>query len=107
MFDANFGMFEYEEERKTFLFSKSSFENNLQFELFGTVLGLAIYNQVFSHENTLEMSGFVNLPQSFRVCFHIFPTRFECSFSGNFVSKPSPCRLQKVTIKRRRCFTEN
>merc|ERR1719487_330251 len=47
LYNEDFGMFErVDDERHNFWFSKSSFENNLQFELFGSLLGLAIYNQV-------------------------------------------------------------
>eukprot|EP00812_Abedinium_dasypus_P010043 NODE_368_length_1627_cov_238.986641.p1 GENE.NODE_368_length_1627_cov_238.986641~~NODE_368_length_1627_cov_238.986641.p1 ORF type:complete len:492 (+),score=157.11 NODE_368_length_1627_cov_238.986641:3-1478(+) len=46
LYNENFGMFERIEESRNFWFNKNSFEVNLQFELFGIVLGLAIYNQV-------------------------------------------------------------
>merc|ERR1719456_1890557 len=40
-------MFErVDDDRQNFWFSKTPLENSLQFELFGIVLGLAIYNQV-------------------------------------------------------------
>jgi len=46
LYNEDFGMFERIDESRNFWFNKNSFEANLQFELFGTVLGLAIYNQV-------------------------------------------------------------
>merc|ERR1719422_957630 len=46
LYNEDFGMFQKNEESQTFWFNKNSFEANLQFELFGIVLGLAIYNQV-------------------------------------------------------------
>jgi len=46
LYNEDFGMFERIDESRNFWFNKNSFEASLQFELFGTVLGLAIYNQV-------------------------------------------------------------
>lgn len=46
LYNEDFGMFERIEESRAFWFNKNSLEANLQFELFGLVLGLAIYNQV-------------------------------------------------------------
>eukprot|EP00927_Polykrikos_kofoidii_P061396 TRINITY_DN56231_c0_g1_i1.p1 TRINITY_DN56231_c0_g1~~TRINITY_DN56231_c0_g1_i1.p1 ORF type:complete len:782 (-),score=165.34 TRINITY_DN56231_c0_g1_i1:203-2548(-) len=46
LYNEDFGMFERIDESRTFWFNKNSFETNLQFELFGIVVGLAIYNQV-------------------------------------------------------------
>merc|ERR1719421_2436849 len=46
MYNEDFGMFERVEESRNFWFNKNSFETNLQFELFGIILGLAIHNQV-------------------------------------------------------------
>ena len=46
MYNPDFGMFVLDTDAQTFWFSKTSFEANLQFELFGTVLGLAIYNNI-------------------------------------------------------------
>mmetsp|Transcript_22197 Transcript_22197/g.39990 ORF Transcript_22197/g.39990 Transcript_22197/m.39990 type:complete len:758 (+) Transcript_22197:41-2314(+) len=46
LYNEDFGMFERIDESRNFWFNKNSFEANLQFELFGVVLGLAIYNQV-------------------------------------------------------------
>jgi len=46
LYNEDFGMFERIEESRNFWFNKNSFEANVQFELFGIVLGLAIYNQV-------------------------------------------------------------
>merc|ERR1719230_976207 len=46
LYNEDFGMFERIEESRNFWFNKNSFEANLQFELFGIIIGLAIYNQV-------------------------------------------------------------
>jgi len=46
LYNEDFGMFEKVDETRSFWFNKNSFESKLQFELFGIVLGLAIYNQV-------------------------------------------------------------
>mmetsp|Transcript_35161 Transcript_35161/g.80504 ORF Transcript_35161/g.80504 Transcript_35161/m.80504 type:complete len:765 (-) Transcript_35161:67-2361(-) len=45
MYKEDYGMFE-KVENENFWFNKNSFEASVQFELFGSVLGLAIYNQV-------------------------------------------------------------
>jgi hypothetical protein len=46
LYNEDFGMFESSDESPNLWFNKNSFEANVQFELFGIVLGLAIYNQV-------------------------------------------------------------
>ncbi|CAK0890930.1 unnamed protein product [Prorocentrum cordatum] len=46
LYDPNFGMFTYNADNKTYWFSHTSLETNLNFELFGVLLGLAIYNRV-------------------------------------------------------------
>merc|ERR1719436_2248139 len=46
LYNEDFGMFERVDESRNFWFNKNSLEASLQFELFGIVLGLAIYNQV-------------------------------------------------------------
>uniref|UniRef100_A0A0G4F3Q5 HECT-type E3 ubiquitin transferase n=1 Tax=Chromera velia CCMP2878 TaxID=1169474 RepID=A0A0G4F3Q5_9ALVE len=46
LFNADFGMFIYNEDSHLFWFNSNSLEANLQFELIGKVLGLAIYNSV-------------------------------------------------------------
>jgi hypothetical protein len=46
IYKEDYGMFERIDESRNFWFNKNSFEANLQFELFGSVLGLAMYNQV-------------------------------------------------------------
>jgi hypothetical protein len=46
LYNEDFGMFERTDESPNLWFNKNSFENDLQFELFGIVIGLAIYNQV-------------------------------------------------------------
>ncbi len=39
----------------------------------------------YGTKTTLETSVNSYLSHPFRVCFHIFPTRFECKFSGGYV----------------------
>lgn len=46
LFNPNYGMFTYNENTHVFWFDRRSLESNLQFELIGVVLGLAIYNGV-------------------------------------------------------------
>jgi len=46
LYEEDYGMFERVDESRNFWFNKNSFEANVQFQLFGIVLGLAIYNQV-------------------------------------------------------------
>lgn len=46
LYNKDFGMFESVDETNNLWFNKNCFEVNLQFELFGKLLGLAIYNQV-------------------------------------------------------------
>jgi len=45
LFDPKFGMFVYEEEMQRFWFNKDSMDT-IEFELIGTLLGLAIYNGI-------------------------------------------------------------
>lgn len=42
----NFGMFQYQEATRTFWFSHLSIELDSEYQLVGSVLGLAIYNGV-------------------------------------------------------------
>lgn len=44
IFNADIGMFTYDEDTKLFWFNPSSLENDAQYTLIGLVLGLAIYN---------------------------------------------------------------
>jgi len=44
LFDARYGMFLVDEESRTFRFNPDSLESTLEFELIGTLIGLAIYN---------------------------------------------------------------
>ncbi|KAM4547804.1 ubiquitin-protein ligase E3A [Odontesthes bonariensis] len=44
IFNADIGMFTYDDETKLFWFNSSSLENEAQYTLIGIVLGLAIYN---------------------------------------------------------------
>ncbi len=46
LFDVNFGMFETREDSDLFTFNPHSYESDAQFQLIGTVLGLALYNGV-------------------------------------------------------------
>jgi ubiquitin-protein ligase E3 A len=46
IFDVQYGMFEENEQTRTFWFNSNSFEHENNFRLVGTVLGLAIYNDV-------------------------------------------------------------
>ncbi|KAL9643574.1 hypothetical protein ABK040_010187 [Willaertia magna] len=46
IFDVNYGMFEYNEETRSFWFNANSFESQDDFKLIGTVIGLAIYNSI-------------------------------------------------------------
>lgn len=46
LFNPDYGMFEYYNSVRLFWFNGASLESNLQFELIGVVLGLAIYNGV-------------------------------------------------------------
>jgi len=46
IFDVQYGMFEHDEKMGTFWFNSNSYENENNFRLIGTILGLAIYNGV-------------------------------------------------------------
>ncbi|XP_078602586.1 ubiquitin-protein ligase E3A-like isoform X1 [Branchiostoma floridae x Branchiostoma japonicum] len=46
IFNADYGMFIYDEQTHMYWFNPSSFETDAQFKLIGIVLGLAIYNNV-------------------------------------------------------------
>merc|ERR1719183_3188184 len=46
LYDPNYAMFNYNTSNKTYWFNPGSFEANLQYEMFGALLGIAIYNQV-------------------------------------------------------------
>jgi len=46
IFRADYGMFTYSEETRTFWFNPSSLESGVEFQLVGVVLGLAIYNGI-------------------------------------------------------------
>lgn len=104
LYQEDFGMFERVEESRSFWFNKNSFEANLQFELFGTVLGLAIYNQVIldakfptalykkliNTRTKLGLSDLVDfqpsLAKGFISLLEHDPATFEETFAGlNFV----------------------
>ena len=46
LFDANYGMFNYNEKTRLFWFNMYSFEPKIKFELIGIILGLALFNNV-------------------------------------------------------------
>ena len=46
IFDANYGMFTYNEKTKLFLFNLNSLESNIQFELIGIIIGLELFNGI-------------------------------------------------------------
>jgi hypothetical protein len=46
LYDPNYAMFTYNSSNKTYWFNPGSFESNLQYEMFGALLGVAIYNEV-------------------------------------------------------------
>jgi len=46
LFDANYGMFTYNEKTRLFWFNLNSFEAKIKYELIGIVLGLALFNGV-------------------------------------------------------------
>ena len=46
IFDANYGMFTYNEKTKLFWFNLNSLESNIQFELIGIIIGLALFNGI-------------------------------------------------------------
>ena len=46
IFDANYGMFIYNEKTKLFWFNCNCFESTIQYQLIGTILGLALFNGV-------------------------------------------------------------
>merc|ERR1719235_1047118 len=46
LYDPAYAMFRYNSHNKTYWFNPGSFESNLQYEMFGALLGVAIYNEV-------------------------------------------------------------
>ena len=46
IFNVNFGMFTYNEKTKLFWFNCNCFESTIQYQLIGTILGLALFNGV-------------------------------------------------------------
>ena len=46
LFDANYGMFKYNEKSRLFWFNLNSFEEKIKFELIGIILGLALFNGI-------------------------------------------------------------
>jgi len=46
LYDPCYAMFTYNSSNKTYWFNPGSFESNLQYEMFGALLGVAIYNEV-------------------------------------------------------------
>jgi hypothetical protein len=47
VFNPNLGMFKYNEDVQLYWFNGATFEPNVNFELVGTLMGLAIYNNMF------------------------------------------------------------
>lgn len=47
LFNPAFGMFKYNEDVQLYWFNGSTFEPNINFELVGTLMGLAFYNNMF------------------------------------------------------------
>ena len=46
IFDANYGMFSYNDKRRYFWFNLYTFEPKIQYELIGVLLGLAWFNNI-------------------------------------------------------------
>ena len=46
LFNANYGMFKYNEKSRLFWFNLNSFEEKIKFELIGIILGLALFNGI-------------------------------------------------------------
>jgi hypothetical protein len=46
LFDVNYGMFTYNQKTRLFWFNLNSLESKFQFELIGTILGLALFNGI-------------------------------------------------------------
>jgi hypothetical protein len=47
VFNPNLGMFKFNEDVQLYWFNGATFEPNVNFELVGTLMGLAIYNNMF------------------------------------------------------------
>lgn len=47
LFNPAFGMFKFNEDVQLYWFNGSTFEPNINFELVGTLMGLAMYNNMF------------------------------------------------------------
>lgn len=47
LFDQQYGMFKYNEDVQMFWFNGQTYEPNINFELVGTLMGIAIYNNLF------------------------------------------------------------
>lgn len=55
LYDPSFAMFNYNPDNKTFWFNLGSFETNLQYEMFGALLGIAIYNDVILKQRSCTL----------------------------------------------------
>lgn len=75
MFDADYGMFKLDEETRMYWFRASNIDMSMEFELVGTMIGLAIYN---SH--LLEFS-FPMLTYRSVLCCCQDCSSWECLFS--------------------------
>jgi len=62
IFDPSFSMFKYFEDQRLYWFNPDTFEPNINFELIGTVLGMAIYNSVILDVH-LPMAAYKKLLQ--------------------------------------------
>ncbi len=70
LFDPNYGMFNYNEETRTYWFNQVTFEPRIKFELMGFVLGLALYNTVNLdiHFPRVVYKKLLGLEYTFDVC---------------------------------------
>lgn len=87
MFDANYGMFKLDEETRMYWFRPSNIDMTMEFELVGTMIGLAIYN---SHLLEFSFPMLTYRLVNSRNCLHTpaWSPRFCCSR----VSDPSRCQ---------------
>ena len=76
MFDADYGMFKLDEETRMYWFRASNIDMSMEFELVGTMIGLAIYN---SH--LLEFSFPMLTYRSVLGCFQDL-REINCSFAN-------------------------
>lgn len=78
LFDANFGMFRMDPDLRTFWFRASSLDLDIEFELVGLLLALAIYNNhildisfpLVVYKYAASFCG-TSLPEAFPVCYYL------------------------------------